>query len=257
MPSNYLAGLRSAFRQGIQRSFVGPEGGLQDSLVVIVGQGKLLLGNSRLFHSVPGASFAGLNVFLEPSTIVAAQSNLHLVNRRKNITVVGALSRTFSIPSVSGPSFQVCGYHVDRLLSEPNHLIEHQKVPMAVSGSRALLGDCSSVHAVTSRRGSLVGPTSGSFATTYTRSFDNCRKACMSLRNDEHPNNHLLYGYFIYHVAKTSGISNPAPGFGMRSFHISAPACFSAGTAPDVTFDNPAREEQAANSTDSSEQYVF
>lgn len=112
MPSTYLSTLRGAIRREIKKSFVGPGVGIQDSVEVRVALEKLF-GNSRLLHSVPNACIPNLNVLLEPSA-VAAQSSLHLVNRRKNISLGGAISRTFSIPSVSGPSLQVCGYHADR-----------------------------------------------------------------------------------------------------------------------------------------------
>ncbi|KAK2988742.1 hypothetical protein RJ640_021007 [Escallonia rubra] len=259
MTSNCLSRLRGAVRQGIQRSFSGVEGGIQDSVEVLLGQGKLLFGSSRLFHSGPLPYPGDFHVFLRPGTLAAAQSNLHLVNRKKNLSVVGALSRTFSIPSVSGPPFQVCGYHVDRLLSEPSHCslgIDTQKASMALSGSKGLAGDLSLNHP-TYRRGHLRVPMNSSCASYVNRSFDSCRNASMSLRNKEQPNNNLLYGYFIYHVAKRRGNFIPSLAFGWRCFHVSSPACFSAGTAPDVSFDNPVREEQLSNSTDSSEQRIL
>lgn len=113
MPSTHLSTLRNAIRQGIKNSSIGPKVSVQDSVEVGVGVGKIF-GNSRPLHSVSGSCVPNLNVRVEPGTVVAAQSTLHLGNRRKNISVVGAVSRTFSVPSVSGPSFQVCGYHIDR-----------------------------------------------------------------------------------------------------------------------------------------------
>lgn len=258
MPNPHLSTLRGAIRQGIKNSSIGPKVSIGDSVEVGVGLGKLF-GNSRLLRSVSSSCVSNLNVLLEPGTVVAAQSTLHIGNRRKNISVVGAVSRTFSIPSVSGPSLQVCGYHVDHLFTEPEHLspnIHSQKKPMAISSSRALIGDCS-VHNVTYKHGHPLRQTNNANTAYRNLSFDNCRKACMKLRNKEQPNNNnSLYGFFSYHVVKRSGNSYPALGFGMRSFHISAPASFSAGTAPDVSFENPVREEQVASAADSSEQYV-
>ncbi|KAA8537655.1 hypothetical protein F0562_027263 [Nyssa sinensis] len=257
MPSNYFSRLSGAFRRGI--SVVGQEGGLQDSFEILIGQGKLLFGNSRLFHSVPLSEYGDLHVLLRPGTVVAAQSNLHLVNRRRNISVVGALSRTFSIPSVSGPSFQVCGYHIDRLLSEPSHLslgIEIQKTPMAVCGSRAVFGDCS-LNSLTSRLGNFAVSTNNATTCYGSRSFDSCRKTSMSLRKKEQPDNYFLYGYFIYNVAKRRSNSIPHLGFGLLGYHSSSPASSSAETAPDVSFDNSAREEQLSSSAVSSEQKIL
>ena len=108
MPSNYISGLSTAFKREIQRSIAVQEGALQDRVGVLIGQGKLLFGSTRLFHLSPLSTFGDLHVLLRPGTVAAAQSNLNLVNRRRNLSVFEALSRTFSIPSVSGPSFQIC-----------------------------------------------------------------------------------------------------------------------------------------------------
>lgn len=245
MPSSYLSTLRRAIRQEIKKSFVGPEVGIQDYVIVRGAIGKLF-GNSRLLHSVPNTCVPNLNVLLEPS-VVAAQSSLQLVNRKKKNSVVGAVSCTFSIPFVSGPSIQVCGYHTDRLLTKPCHLspsIYLQKTPMAISSSTALLADYSI-------------PRKTRNADTTHICFDNSRKACMKSRNEEQPSNNSLYGSFSYHMVKWTGNSCPALGFGMRIFHTSAPAMFSARTASDVIVKNPACEEQVPSSGHSSEKYEF
>lgn len=164
MPSNYFSIISTAFKREIPRSIAGQEGLVQDSVGVLIDHGKLLFGCTRSFHSSPFSAFSDLHVLLRPGTVVAAQSNLHLVNRRRNISFVGALSRTFSIPSVSGPSFQVCGYHVDRLLSEPSNFpayIESQKTTMAICGSRAVFGDCS-LNNLASKVGNLNMSTTNS-----------------------------------------------------------------------------------------------
>ncbi|CAK9142820.1 unnamed protein product [Ilex paraguariensis] len=254
MPSNYFSRLGGTFRRGVQRSIVGQGGGLQDLVEVLIGQGKLY-GKSRSLHSI---SFEDLQIFLRPGTLIAAQSNLHLVNQRKNLLVVGALSRTFSIPSVSGISFQVCEYHVDRLRSEPNHLslgIDSQKSLMALCGSRASVTYCCLSNS-TSRHGHPRVSTSTSISYYSNRTFDNCSKTSMSLRNKEPPNNFLIDGYFIYNTAKWRASHSPFLGFGLKGIHITSPLCLSAGTAPDVSFDNSVREEQLGNSADSSEQNI-
>ncbi|THF95020.1 hypothetical protein TEA_010873 [Camellia sinensis var. sinensis] len=257
MPSNYFSSLSTSVKREIQRATIsGPEGGLQDLVGVFVGQGKLLVGSTRFFHSTPFSTLSDLHVLVQPGTVVAAQSNLHLVNRRRNLSFVGALSRTFSIPSVSGPSFQVCGYHVDRLLSESSHFplgVESQKTPMALYGSKAVFGDCS-LNNLTSKLGHLTVSTNNATTFYSNRSFDSCRKASMSLRNKEQPHNLFLYGYFIYNVTKRKGNSIPDLGFGLKVFHSSSSSCSSAGTAPDVSFDNSGREEQLPSAAVSSEQ---
>ncbi|KAL0366120.1 UNVERIFIED_CONTAM: putative protein phosphatase 2C 55 [Sesamum radiatum] len=143
MPSNCFRRLRGGAWEGVWRLISGKETGIQDHFYGLIGQGKLLLGHSRLLHSLPSGAFTDLHVFVRPGTCAAAQANLYLANRRKNISVVGAFSRAISIPSVSGPSFQVCGYHIDRLLSEPSKVLEinSEKGLMAVCGSRSALTD--------------------------------------------------------------------------------------------------------------------
>lgn len=254
MPSNYLSRLRGASWQGVRRLISGNETGVQDQVDVLIGQGKLLLGHSRLLHSLPSGTFANLHVFVRPGTVAAAQASLHIANQRKNISVVGAFSRAISVPSVSGPSFQVCGYHIDCLLSEPIQVsgINTKKSLMAVCGIRSALTDCS-VSNLTSRPAQPVLATYRS----YTRSsFENCRKAMMSSRNKEQSNNLLLHGYFIYNVAKRKGEGNPFLGFGFEGFLNPALAYSSACSAPEVTFDNTLKEEQHSSSSDSSELYV-
>lgn len=257
MPSNYFSRLGGTIWKGVWGSIYGQETGIQGQVDVLIGQGKLLLGHSRLLHSVPSETFTDLHVFVRSGTLAAAQANLHLANQRKNLSVVGAFSRAISIPSVSGPSFQVCGYHIDCLLSEPRQDfgINSQKAPMAVCGSISALSDCS-ISNLTSRHAQHGVAAYHSFSAYGRSSFENCRKATMSLRNKEQPNNFLLYGYFIYNVAKRRGNGNPFLGFGFEGSHIPSPAYASAGTSPDVSFDNSMKEEQHSSSADSSELYV-
>lgn len=40
-----------------------------------------------------------------PATLAAAKANLFVIDQRKNFSIVGALSRAFAIPSLSGPAF--------------------------------------------------------------------------------------------------------------------------------------------------------
>lgn len=250
MPSTYFSRLGTA----IQRSIGGQEGRLQDSVDVVIGQGKSLFGTSRLFHSLSSSSPADLHVLLRPGTVFAARSEL--VSRRRNISVVGALSRTLSIPSVSGPSFQTCAYHIDCVLAKPGNLTVSSKFlnkPMAASRSSAAFGECS-MDIVTSRRKHFPLPTSSASTFYDNRSFESCSKACMSLKNREQPPNSVIYGYFVYSAAKRWCSSHPFFGSGPRDFHSTSSACFSAGTAPDVSFDNSSREEELTNSSDSSEE---
>ncbi|XP_022866307.1 probable protein phosphatase 2C 55 [Olea europaea var. sylvestris] len=251
MPSNYFSRFGASFWQGVQRSINVKESRIQDPIEVLIGRGKLLLGYSKSFHSVPSGTFSDLHVFLRPGTVAAAQANLHIVNRRKNISVGGAVS----IPSVSGPPFQVCGYHIDRRLSITFQItfgINSQRVLMSVCGSRSAPADCS-IRNLISRSVQPGVAAYFSFTSYSRRSFDNCRKASMSLKNKEQPNNFLLYGYFIYNVAKRKGDSKSYPRFGFDGFHFSSSACSSTGTASDMSFDGSIQECQRLSSADSSD----
>ncbi|XP_059279159.1 probable protein phosphatase 2C 55 isoform X1 [Lycium ferocissimum] len=246
MPSNYLFRLGGALRQGIRKSISGKERGLQD-LVAIFAEERLLFG--KFFCSVPSARLSDLHVFVKPGTLAAAQANSNIVNQRKNLSVVGAIPRAFSIPSVSGPAFQVCGYHIDHLLAAPTH-----KEPMAICCSRTSVG-CSSSKSTSWHLKPCVSVNSP-INFNSNRNFGNCRKASMSLRNNNQPNNFLVYGYFAYNVAKSKGNSNLYEGFGFKGFHSSPAACISAVTAPDVSFDNSLREVHLGSSATSSEQNI-
>lgn len=257
MPSNHCSRFRGAIWQGFWRSLNGQETSIQGQIDVLIGQGRLLVGRSRLLHSIPSETTSGLHVFVRSGTLAAAQADLHLANRRKNLSVVGAFSRAVSVPSVSGPSFQVCGYHIDCLLLGPRQVsgISSHKTFMSGCGSRSALTDCS-IRNLTPRHVQNDGAAYHSSSAYRRSTSEYCRKATMSLRNKEQPNNFLLYGYFINNVAKRKGSCNPFLGLGFEDYYLSSPAFSSAGTAPDVSFDNSVKEERRSSSADSSELYV-
>ncbi|XP_065881656.1 probable protein phosphatase 2C 55 [Euphorbia lathyris] len=256
MPSTYFSRVRTAVQNDIRQSVLGQEAGLQNSAEIIVKQLKSRIGSYRLFHSVQILSLADVQAFLRPGTAFAAQSDPLLVNRRRNISVVGALSRTFSVPSVSGPSFQVCGYHIDRALCGTSEITgsgKLQKKLMAASASSTVIGECF-LENLTSRGGHH--PISANKVSLHygSRSSQSCRNISMSFKNREQSTNSPIHGYFLYNVMKKWCDFNPYIETGSRYFHSSSPACLSAGTAPDVTFENSSPEEQLETSTVSSEQ---
>ncbi|OWM80825.1 hypothetical protein CDL15_Pgr006856 [Punica granatum] len=259
MPSSYFSKLRSAVQNGIQKSAVGHDGGVQSSVEVLVGQGKLWFGNSRFFHSVPFSAVSELNVLLRPGTVSPARSDSQLTNRRRNVSVVGALSRTFSIPSVSGPTFQVCGYHIDRLLSDSDQSVESSKFeskPMASCSSRTLPSDFP-VDRLFSMRQNISASKNFIVAASCNSSFDSCKRASMSLINKEQPSKYQIYGYFVFNAAKGRWNLSPNVESGLQDLYLSSCRYFSAGTAPDVSFDSSSRDEQLASSTVSSEERNF
>ncbi|XP_015576562.1 probable protein phosphatase 2C 55 isoform X2 [Ricinus communis] len=258
MPSTYFSRLRTAAQNEIRRSVVGQERGFQDSAEILIGQLKSRFCNYRLFHSVRIASLAEIQALLGPGTVFAAQSDLQLVNRKRNISVVGALSRTFSVPSVSGPSFQVCGYHIDRALSGTTQVSDSgklQKRLMAACASKSVIGGCL-LENLNSRGGHLPISTNNASISYGSRSSQSCRIISMSLKKEEQSSNFPIYGYFVCNVMKKWYSFSSYIESGARFLHSSSPACLSAGTAPDVTFENSGREEQLETSTVSSEEKI-
>ncbi|XWS25733.1 hypothetical protein CRYUN_Cryun27aG0092900 [Craigia yunnanensis] len=255
MPSTYFWRLKSAVQNGILRT----ECGLQDSIEVLIGTGKLRFGNHRFFHSLRFSRLADLQGLLQTGTLLAARSDSLLANRRRNISVVEAFSRTISVPSVSGPAFQVCGYHIDCALADSSQISpsvsKFQSKPMAASGSRVVIGGYL-VDTLKLKHEHLSSSTSSADIFYGNRSLNSCIKTRMSLKNHEKPNNSPIYGYFMYSVGKRWCNFNPLLESGSRAIHSSLPSCLSPGTAPDVSFDNSGREEQVANSSVSSEEKI-
>ena len=252
MPSTYFSRLRSAVR----RSGIGQEGVLQE-FKSRVEQGKFRFCNYRLFHPVCVASLTDLQLLLSPDAVIASSSDSILVNRRRKISVVGALPRTFSLPSVSGPSFQGCGYHIDRALCDNYQISVSGKSyddKMAVSASRAVLGECI-LENLTSRGGHLPLP-ENNHNISFGSSSQSFRKDSMILKNREQPTNSPFDGFCTNNAAKRWCNFSPYMESGLREFHCSSHPCFAAGTASDVTYENSTREEQLEGCA-SSEQYVL
>ncbi|ESQ55781.1 hypothetical protein EUTSA_v10025106mg [Eutrema salsugineum] len=203
--------------------------GLQKQVKILIGLGNLGFGGYRGIHS----RFTNPNGFLEP-----ASSDLLVVNERRNLSVVGAVSRTFSVPSVSGPAFQVCGYHIDLLVSDPV-----KKAPcesMASFGSKSLFVDRHFDPLVSKRYAGVIYGDGGG-------------RISMRLRGGrDHRENSTVYGYFAYRAAKKwISLNTQNKGYGFRGLHSSLFNRFSAGNAPDVSFDNSATEEQVKDPSDS------
>ncbi|KAK4753471.1 hypothetical protein SAY87_022269 [Trapa incisa] len=249
MSSSYFSKLRSAIRNGIHQSIVGHDGGVQSSVVVLVGQGKLWFENSRLFHSLPFSVVTNLNVLLKGETVSPALSDFKLSNQRRNVSVVGALSRTFSIPSVSGPTFQICGYHIDLLSSESKQInlmasCDSKAIPYDFPLER-LLTRCKIVPTTTNFNGAVF---------CGNRNFTSCKIPTMSLKNKEQPSKYQLYGYYIFNSVKGRWNLSSNIQSGIQDLYISSCRYLSAGIVHDVSFYSPSCDEQHASSVASSEE---
>lgn len=250
MPSPYF----SRFRIALGRSIAGEEGGLKESFI---GKGKHFFGISKFTNSRTSSTRSDSHQFSQPGSDIGGRLDSQSTNRRKNLSAVGAISRTLSIPSVSGPSLQVCGYHIDCARLCPSQFpirSKHQNNLMAASASKIVFGEFRVDDLVASQGQRLLSNNSAYLRNgNRNRSIHQCHKVSMCLKNQEPPNTNAIYGFFTYEVGKRWYSSYAAGNSETRDFHSSSSTCFSAGTARDVSFDNSANEEQLAGSADSPE----
>ncbi|CAL0322409.1 unnamed protein product [Lupinus luteus] len=236
MPSNHFSRLGTL----IQRSIVGKE---DSAAEVLIGQGKFLFGASKFYHF---GNYSSSSRFVRPGCVALASSS-ELVANSRSLSVVDVLSRSVSVPSVSGPSFQVIGYHIDCGDRK------FQSRTMAAPLTRVVVGECC-LDKLSLRRRHCSVSTINSGNIRLSTSLGNGRNVSMSLKNHQRSDHRTVYGYFIYSAAKTWRSSNPYSELGSRDFHSSSSTCFSAGPAQDVPYDTSAREEQLVYSADSSSQ---
>ncbi|XP_015972645.1 probable protein phosphatase 2C 55 [Arachis duranensis] len=231
-------------------SIVQKKGGIKCCSEVLIGQGRLWFGlDSRLFHSMNFSSCMDLNRI--GGVGLASSSELG----RRTLSVADTLSRTVSTPSISGPSFQVCGYHIGRSLSRPEQFsaaTKPQSKTMATPLPRAMFGECyldnpnlkCGCPSPSIKNRSNIG---------LSKSLANGKKVIMSLENNHRPDNSVIYGYFVYSAAKTWFSSHAYTEPWSKGFHSSLASSSSVGPAHDVHFDS-SWEEQLANSAESAEQ---
>lgn len=250
MPSNYFSRLQTAIRKSV---VVGKESGIQDSAEVLIGQGKLWFGGSRFFHSV------NRSICSNACSGIALASSSQLLDKKRTLSVVDTLSRTFSVPSVSGPSVQVCGYHIDRALSGPDKFSAAAKFQIKTMAARLpgiAVGECS-LDNLTLKRGWGLPSTKNSGNVFLRTGVGNGGKVSMNLKNHHQPDNRAIFGYFVCNVAKSWRNSSCYKQLGSGDFHSSSTSCYSVGPVHDVPFDTSAQVERLTNSADSSEQYVI
>ncbi|KAL2318686.1 hypothetical protein Fmac_032562 [Flemingia macrophylla] len=245
MPSNYFSRLGAS----IQRSVVGKEAGIRDSAEVLIAQGKLWFGSSKFFHSL----HSSYCVELSPSIALASSSELP--GKRRTLSIVDTLSRTFSVPSVSGPSIQVCGYHIGTALAGPDQFSGATRFrikTMAAHLPRVVVGESYLDNPAPKWDRRLLS-TKTSSTVCISTGLRNGGKVRMRLGNHQQPDAGAICGYFIYNAAKTWCNSHPCMQSGSGDFHNLSTSCYSAGPVHDVPFDTCAREEQLSSSADSSE----
>eukprot|EP00262_Sarcandra_glabra_P021539 TRINITY_DN9176_c0_g1_i1.p1 TRINITY_DN9176_c0_g1~~TRINITY_DN9176_c0_g1_i1.p1 ORF type:complete len:512 (+),score=67.02 TRINITY_DN9176_c0_g1_i1:397-1932(+) len=253
MPVAYLTRLNSALRSGLRKPIHGWQGP-QNSVEAII-QSKGSIPHTQLFSTL-----TDVHLFSRSCTNFS-KSNTHVDHHRRSPSIVGALSRALSVPSVSGPSCQICEYHIDRRISDSAQIsvknyLQRKFLPPYGSFllGRAELGDLM-LDKLTWKSDYLSNFTTRANLSYSNRSLDYCIRVSRCIGNREScGSGNIVYGYFSFDVTVSSCKSSPFIGSGAKkSFHGSCSALYSAGAAPDVALDCSSREEQIDNSVASSE----
>ncbi|KAL6012365.1 hypothetical protein ACLOJK_002852 [Asimina triloba] len=218
MPSSFFSRLNIALRSGADKAIQG----LQNPAELQPARGRLLE-NSVKWLPVPFPSL-GEGLVLSRSVASLAGSESSSLNQRRFPLVVGALSRTFAVPSVSGPACQVCIYHINQMSSNPvqNSFGSRFDCAFMASGG-SLLGRA---ELGSQQLGSLKSGQTSYFVaradvSCSNRSMDYCRKARA------------------------------------KDVHSSCSAQHSADAAPNMSFDGSVRDVQNENTVASSDQKIL
>lgn len=260
MPSAYFSRLNNTLQSAVLRPVRGLQG-LKDSLEHPLRRGRLLVGNSGVPLSLLFSTLGDVHLFLQSGTNIAATVPT-VANQHRTLSIIGALSRTFSVPSVSGPSCQVFVYHIDHLYAGStqnslNNLLQRRS--MAAYGSLSTRTELGTQHVekLALKNGQLSNFVTLPDISRSNRSLDNCSKARMSLTNRNSCSRSSMYGYFLFDATRRTWMSNQFNALLARDFHGSCLALHSAGAAPDVSFDGSVREDQPENSVVVSDQCVL
>ncbi|XP_038972668.1 probable protein phosphatase 2C 55 isoform X2 [Phoenix dactylifera] len=239
MPSTYFSGKK----------------GLQASSEFLLGRGQnFVLGNTWSFSLKPFSDLSH-SIHQSPRSSVSVLRDFHTSDRCKGPSVIGTLSRTFSVPSVTGPSCQPFLYNTDSLLSDPQ-----QRFPCSLfrrnimSASNYLLG-----RAEPGARHLENGNRSGQVLNSVMRvdishnykGLNYCRRISGSLKNRKPWGTNMVYKCFWSNATGTSWNSNFSLEPGMQDSQRTVP--YSAGAAPDMSLDGTSQEEQLENSAVSSD----
>ncbi|KAL5704808.1 protein-serine/threonine phosphatase [Ranunculus cassubicifolius] len=250
MPSN-LAKLNLAFRSGFRRPISAIQGGFKNSVGVLLGKGKLLFGECGSVVCESYSTLAEAQLVLRPATVLSARSESQVVNEQKSLSFAGAIVRTLSVPSVAGPPIQVCGYHIDNLLSDYLHISLDSPVQrLSVAHDSKVVFRDYCIDNLSLKN--VYNSPSKATLTYQDKSSDSCNKVSDSLLNQGPYYNRLVNGHFLCELTKANFSSHPLGR--SRGFHSSTSACYAAGTAPDVSLDGSTHEEQLPSSEVSPDQ---
>lgn len=234
--------------------------GLQASSEFLLGRGQnFFLGTTWSFSLKP---FSGLghSIHRSPRSSVSVLRDFHTSDRCQGPSVIGTLSRTFSVPSVTGPSCQPFLYNIESLLSDPQ-----QRFPCSLF-RRNIMSACNYLlgRAEPGARHLENGSRSGQMFNSVTRAdilynykgLGYCRRISGSLKNREPWGTNMVYKCFWSNATGTSRKSNFSLEPGIQDLHSQRTVPYSAGAAPDMSLDGTSREEQLENSAVSSDMYV-
>ncbi|XP_074264100.1 putative protein phosphatase 2C 55 [Silene latifolia] len=254
MPSSSFSRLRNTVYHGVKTKIARQ--GFQDTVNVISQQARLTCDNYKLISSLQLSTLSDLNIFLRPGTILAGTA-ASIANSKRRFSVVSAFSRTISTPSVSGPSYQICGYHIDCFISESTRLPSggaKKKFPMgSVTFSKGAIGDCI-VRKLVSEFSCDSKFKNNVSALYCKKGVDSCTLASMSLKNRDQLDRSSIYGYYLYKAIRSSFGLNLNSWSDSKEYHsASAASTLTAITAPDGSFDSSLLDCYQANVTMSPE----
>nr|XP_010923448.1 probable protein phosphatase 2C 55 [Elaeis guineensis] len=235
--------------------------GLQASSEFLLGRGQnFLFGHTLSFPSQPLSTLVH-GIHQSPRSSINVLRNFNTSDCRKGPSVIGTISRTFSVPSVTGPSCQPCLYNVDTVLSEPN-----QKLPCSLF-KRSIMSACSSLlgraepgawhlEKMSSSRQILNSVMQADICYSY-KGLDYCRRISGNLKNREPWGTNMVYRCFWSNATGTSWKSKFSLEPGIRDFQSQRTVPYSAEAAPDVSLDGTPQQEQFENSAVPSDQKVL
>ncbi|KAJ0982656.1 hypothetical protein J5N97_010911 [Dioscorea zingiberensis] len=161
------------------------------------------------------------------------------------LSISGTLARALSLPSVTGP--------VDSLITEstsqgfPKCLFQRNKMAaLSYSPCRGEIG-ARNFHSLNGNDVQVGGLMKRSGVGYSCKGLDNCRRVSGSLKNREPWGKNMVYRHFWSSANGMSGKSNSLVDSEVRDFHSSCSSQYSAGAAPDVSFDGVVRDEQLEN----------
>ncbi|ERN17541.1 probable protein phosphatase 2C 55 isoform X1 [Amborella trichopoda] len=175
-------------------------------------------------------------------------------NQGNTLSIAGTLSRTFAVPSVSGPSCQICEYHVSCAFSDSKCISTSKPIVF-------MLMSCSGAFTIGARlvpRQLALGvkAVQGSNARTFysVKCGEYCRIVRGSMKNREPAGSNIACGPFLFDLSGLGSRSSSLLTPKANDFHGSSSMPYSAGAAPDMSFDGSSRDEQVENSQVASDQ---